>query len=97
MSYDVHVGRTGDWNYTTNMAPAWRAAGADLAEFHGKRASTCARVLAAALEKMRATPADFERFNASNGWGSMATLVPALERLLAQMRERPRSIVRVSR
>jgi hypothetical protein len=46
---------------------------------------------------MRAQPEVYERFNAPNGWGSMATLLPALEELLAMLEANPRGTVRVSR
>ena len=106
MSYDVdvvcpHCGR-GDgagWNYTSNMGPAWREAGADLADFNGKLASGCAPILSRAIEVMAANREEYaRRFDASNGWGSMDTLIPALRELLATMQDaNPGEIVRVSR
>lgn len=107
MSYDVmgmapacdHCGRGSEcifsWNYTTNMAPAWREAGADLAESHGKTSAECAPLLRAAIAKMEAEPERFERFNAPNGWGSMATLVPALRQLLGYFEGYPKTTVQV--
>ena len=111
MSYDVdlvdnycaHCKRgenvlgTGGWNYTSNMAPAWCAAGADLAKFDGKPARDCAPVLGAAIDKMTAFPEFFATFDAPNGWGSMRTLVPALRQLLAAMEAHPDAIVEVRR
>lgn len=58
-------------NYTSNLAPMWRAAGVDLTEFHGKPASELAPVLKAAIEKIEADPASFAQFNPPNGWGSV--------------------------
>jgi hypothetical protein len=89
------VGR--DWNYTSNCVPMWRAAGADLAEFHGKSAADCIPVLSAAIELLRAEPARFEAMDPENGWGSYETLVPALEALLANFEHHPRATVGVSR
>jgi hypothetical protein len=56
MSYNVdlkvnrceHCKRSDDvegwhWNYTSNMVPAWRSAGADLAAFDGKRRASARR------------------------------------------------------
>lgn len=109
MSYDVslvnspceHCGRGDDpafsWNYTTNMAPAWREAGADIAAFHGKPAAECAPVLRAAVWNMELHPECFARFNASNGWGSVKTLIPALRQLLAAMEKNPAARVNVWR
>ncbi len=108
MSYDVYLSENwcehcqrGDevlsWNYTSNMSAAWREAGADIAEFHHKRAKDCAPLLGAAIDDMLARPEHYAPFNAPNGWGSMRTLVPALQRLLAAMEEHPDAVLRVSR
>jgi hypothetical protein len=108
MSYDVWltidtggpepavVGRD-SWGYTSNCAPMWRAAGADLGEFDGKLAGDCARLLRSAIVRMKAIPATFEAMNPENGWGSYKTLVPALERLLKEFELHPLATVRVSR
>jgi len=85
------------WNYTSNMGPAWRAAGADLAEFDGRPAHECAAVLAQAIETMEADPERFRAFDSPNGWGTMETLLPALRDLLATLRVLPGATVRVSR
>lgn len=91
MSYDIWLDADlgGDepttvwdcWNYTSNCGRMWRLAGADLAEFHGKRAGDCAPILAAAIADMKANPGKYIPLNPENGWGSYETLVPALERL----------------
>jgi hypothetical protein len=108
VSYDVtlsenwceHCGR-GDqvfaWNYTSNMAGAWWEAGADLYGFHGKRAGRCAGVLRVAVGDMVSRPEHYLRFNSPNGWGSMATLVPALRELLEAMEKHPNAVVSVDR
>jgi hypothetical protein len=109
MSYDVYLDgdfdcptcgqRTEDaparWNYTTNCAPMWRKAGAELRDFSGKKASDCAPILAAALHVMRRSPDEFRAMNPDNGWGSYDTLVPALESLLRSMWRWPNATVRV--
>lgn len=108
MSYDVdlvenwcgHCQRGDEvfsWNYTSNMAPAWREAGADLAEFYGKRAADCVPILRAAIGAMVADPARYAAFDAPNGWGSMRSLVPALRRLANAMGAHPDARVEVSR
>lgn len=106
MSYDVWLEiDTGgaepaaltDWNYTSNCGPMWRAAGANLSEFHGKVASECLPLLQMALALMRREPARFEAMNPDNGWGSYDTLLPALDKLAAQFAAHPKATVKVHR
>lgn len=107
MSYDIHLeidtgGRepacvTGGWNYTSNCGPMWRLAGADLAEFDGKPASECLPLLDAAIVDMEANPAKYRALEPPNGWGSLASLVPALRRLADDLRAHPKTTVRVWR
>lgn len=91
----VQVGES--WNYTSNSSAAWCEAGADLAEFDGKPAGECARILDKAIERMRTEPAKFKSLDAPNGWGTYDTLVPALEKLRNTMRRHPKATVVVSR
>ena len=86
-----------DWNYTSNCAPMWRAAGLDLAGFHQRPARECVAELDQALIVLRAQPARFEPLNPPNGWGSYETLVEALDELAASFRRHPNAIVWVSR
>lgn len=109
MSYDIWLERpacehcdapetaVGDWNYTSNCGPMWRAAGASLAGFHGQPASVCAPILRTAIAAMEADPAKFEALNPENGWGSYATLLPALRQLAELFEAHPTLAVRVSR
>lgn len=87
----------GSWNYTSNCGQMWRAAGADLAEFAGRPAGECAAILRLAIGVMRGDPATYEAMNPENGWGSYDTLLPALDRLLADFEAHPNAIVTVSR
>lgn len=89
------VGR--DWNYTSNMACAWREAGADLAKFDGEPAGECRPILFAAIQKMRANPEKYRAMDAPNGWGTYDTLLPALDELLVELSKHPKATVRVSR
>lgn len=50
-----------------------------------------------AISAMKADPPRFEKFNASNGWGTYADFLPWLERLLAAAKENPDAEVSVSR
>lgn len=107
MSYDVwlvidtggpepaQVGR--NWNYTTNCSPMWRAAGANLADFHDKTAAECEPVLRAAIAAMVTTPAIYRALDPENGWGSYDTLLPALVELADTMAAHPKATVVVSR
>jgi len=107
MSYDISLmidtGGPGPvevgeyWNYTSNCAQMWRAAGADLAEFDGKPTAECIPILAAAITELASNPDHYRHMDPPNGWGSYETLGPALERLLDDMKRHPKTIVRVSR
>lgn len=88
---------TDGWNYTSNCGPMWRAAGADLAEFHGKTAAECLPILEAAITEMRAYPARYRAMNPGNGWGSYERLLPALGELASAFRSHPKATVEVSR
>lgn len=107
MSYDIwltidtggtepaHIGH--GWNYTSNCAPMWRAAGADLAEFDGKTAGECLPQLHTAIDGLKASPAVYRAMNPDNGWGSYDILVTALDVLALQFAAHPKATVRVSR
>lgn len=107
MSYDIwlsidtggpepaYVGK--DWNYTSNCGPMWRAAGADLADFHGKTAGECLPILEKAIAELRANPAKYIAMNPANGWGSYDSLVPALGELADTFSRHPKATVEVSR
>lgn len=106
MSYDVSLSiDTGagnqhevyDWNFTSNVAPMLRAAGADLAGLDGKTAGYCAPILDAAIERMAADPETFQAMDAPNGWGTYEQLLPALRELLEAMQAHPATTVWVSR
>ena len=105
MSYDISLTadlggseplRLGDgWNYTSNMAPAWRAAGADLAGFDGKEAGECITILRGAILSMEGDPDYYRTFDSPNGWGTYDTLLPALRDLLTMFESAPKATVGV--
>ena len=106
MSYDIWLSADlggpepitfGDWNYTSNCGPMWRLAGADLAEYGGKPASECIPSLRAAIADMEANPGKYTPLNPENGWGSLASLIPALIELLELFESAPKAEVWVSR
>lgn len=76
MSYEVTIyyGDTGAalWsrNITSNVAPMWRHAGCDLAEFDGSTADELEPVVSTAIDRMVACESTFRAMNPSNGWGS---------------------------
>lgn len=84
------------WNFTSNSSAAWREAGADLAEFDGKRARECLPLVVAAVQKMEADPVFYRTFDAANGWGTLKDLLPALRQLRDAMYAHPESVVSVS-
>jgi hypothetical protein len=106
MSYDIYLeADTGGpelvevWsrNHTSNTAPMWRAAGVDLAEFHGRKASDLAPVVAEALMRMQAAPATYRKYDAPNGWGTYATTCAFLEAIQDACALHPNTTVRISR
>jgi hypothetical protein len=106
MSYDIyleivtgsgHMHEIYDWNYTSNVSMMWRTAGANLAEFDGKRAGDCAPILLRAIGELRGNPIRYIKMNPPNGWGSYDNLLPRLEELASQMTIHPNATVRVSR
>lgn len=86
-----------DWNYTSNCAPMWRAAGAPLADFDGELADTCLPVLNHAIAELENNPDPYRAMDPENGWGSYDSLLPALRRLRDMFAAHPRATVRVSR
>lgn len=108
MSYDIwlEVDTGGDepariehdhLNMTSNVAKMWRHAGADLAEFDGKRAGDCTEDLATAINAMMRDPAPYKAMNPSNGWGSYEDCVAFLMKLLGVLHDHPNAMVRVWR
>jgi hypothetical protein len=105
MSYDVCLEidtggpepvAVADWNYTSNCAPMWRKAGADLREFDGQQASDCLPVLNTAITRMAVDRATYEAMEPSNGWGTYNTVLPALRALSSELAAHPEATVRVS-
>jgi predicted HD phosphohydrolase len=112
MSYDVSLETTTTtgtgpeskaelyWaNMTSNVAPMWRKAGCDLAEFDGKPAADLAAALPSAIAHMTdpANQAEYLAMEPDNGWGHVSTTVLFLTKLLIACREHPQSVVIISR
>jgi len=53
--------------------------------------------LEAGLALMKANPADFEKYNASNGWGLYKNAVPWLEEVVQACKAYPTAIIECSR
>jgi len=62
-----------------------------------KTAAELIEPLTAGLERLRADPARFEQFNASNGWGLYKHFVPFVEQYLEACKQYPNSTISVSR
>lgn len=107
MSYDISleidtggpnpasVGR--EFNMTSNVAPMWRLAGADLAEFEGQYAGNVLHLLDKAIEDMAASPGKYTPLNPLNGWGSYDTCLEFLQELRAEFANHPQARVKVWR
>jgi len=90
----LHIGY---WNYTSNCAAMWKAAGIDLALCAVRDAGGCAEGLAGAIANLRADPTRFRTMDPPNGWGSYDTLIPALEELLELFESAPKARVGIWR
>lgn len=106
MSYDVslEIETGGDssaqvfWrNMTSNVAPMWRKAGADIADMDGRTAAECAPILAAAVTAMETDPAAYKLMDPPNGWGSYETCLDFLRSIHAACVEHPACSISVSR
>jgi len=102
MSYDVSLynddGEEITWrNMTSNVSCMWRHAGANLAEFDGKKAGEVYKQLVEALAAMLKDPDTYRAMNPPNGWGSYETCVEFLRKLAVDFGAHPNLTVRVSR
>jgi hypothetical protein len=84
-------------NMTSNVAPMWRLAGADLAHFAGMPAVECIPDLRKAIAKMEDDPAPYRALNPRNGWGDYESCLGYLRALLADFLNHPKATVKVSR
>lgn len=106
MSYDVSLyidtGAGGSaevfWrNMTSNVAPMWRKAGADLAEFQGKAADACVEPLAKAIAAMEADPGTYKAMNPETGWGDYTGCLDFLKSIHEACVTHPACVVHISR
>jgi hypothetical protein len=84
-------------NMTSNVAPMWRLAGADLADFHDRTAGECVPLLRAAIADMEDRPGKYRPLNPDNNWGSYETCLRFLRELLDDFVRHPKATVAVSR
>jgi hypothetical protein len=87
----------GSLNMTSNVAPMWRLAGADLAEFKARTAGDCIPELRTAIADMAGNPEKYRPLNPSNGWGDYAGCLEFLRELLVMFEEHPKATVEVWR
>src|ERR1051326_392138 len=85
----------GSWNYTSNCALMWREAGADLAEFDGRKAKDCLTFVIDAVAELKANPKKYRAMDPPNGWGSYDSLLPAIVELGELFVQYPEATVRV--
>lgn len=111
MSYDIHLEadlggeepvRVGDleWNYTSNIggivAAAAEATGLrDLRDLEGLAAVEALVLVERLALELRRDPERYRALDPENGWGSLETFLPALDRLVDELRPVPRAIVKV--
>ena len=92
MSYDIgllvpRLVDVLDWNYTSNCASMWRAAGVDFQTWGDKQAWEVIPELEAAITRLKADPAYYKTMNPENGWGSYDSLIVALEKMLVVLHD----------
>lgn len=106
MSYDVsltvHTGSSDndiyvyDANYTSNVAPMWRAAGIDLKHARGMVAGALVYRLNEAVAAMEADPDKYRAMNPPNEWGDYDGALEFLRNLRGACVHFPATIVQVS-
>lgn len=84
-------------NMTSNVGPVWRHVGADIAEFHEKRAADCLPALVEALRLLNASPRSYDHLVRGGGaWGTVESAIEYLTVLERDFRRAPNATVRVS-
>ena len=84
-------------NHTSNTAPMWRDAGADLAEMDGRTAREIAPEVHDAIKRMLDQPDHYRAMAPENGWGTYETCLAFLFDLYVACRSHPGATMRVSR
>jgi len=84
-------------NHTSNTSRMWREAGADLGEFHGKKAGDLTEALYDAIQEMLDDPAKYRAMEAPNGWGSYESTLGFLTAILYACCRYPDAVMGVSR
>lgn len=101
MSYDVMLQGWGitpvSLNMTSNVAPMWRLAGADIATFHGKSVRVCLPALRHAVEQMELHPEVYRPMNPSNGWGDYESCLGFLRDLITEFAKQPTARIYVDK
>lgn len=66
-------------------------------EIKAKKAKDIIPILEKGLKKLRGKPKYFEKFNASNGWGTYEHFVPFVEKYLKACKQYPNASIEISR
>jgi len=69
-------------NHTSNTARMWRAAGCDIAEFHGKGAIEFGAALEKAIGEISTHPKQYREMEPDNRWGTVESTLEFLNDLL---------------
>lgn len=83
-------------NHTSNTAPMWRQAGADLAEMQGMDAPSAEFVLTQAINDMTSRPYVYLPMQPANGWGSYQSCLEFLRDIRDACAVHPKAALRVS-
>lgn len=62
-----------------------------------KKGKDVIEILEKGLKKLKDNPKEFEKYNASNGWGLYEHFVPFVEAILEACKEYPNALIEVSR
>lgn len=85
-------------NMTSNVAPVWRAVGADVAGFDGQVAANCLDAVTNGLRRLKASPRSFDHLVRGGGsWGTVESAIKYLSQLESDFLAHPLATVVVSR
>lgn len=105
MSYDVSLmAETGgeavqvwDRNHTSNTSAMWRAAGCDIAEFHGRKPHYLGSAAAHAFTEIYLNRENYRPMQPDNGWGTVESTLDFLAAISLACEKYPMTTVDVSR
>jgi hypothetical protein len=84
-------------NHTSNTSGMWDGAGAQLRDWHGKRAGDVMDALGNAIADIEGRKEHYKTMEPSNGWGSVESTLEFLRAILGACRVDPDATMRISR